>query len=1091
MESKEIKILAVDDNRDNLISLKALVREAFPDASIFMASDGEKGIELAIAQDPDLILLDIVMPGMDGFEVCQKLKADSTLSDIPVVFVTAIKGEKESRIRALEAGAEAFLAKPLDETELTAQIRAMIKIKNANIEKRDKEKHLTRLVADQVSELKETHLATLNLLEDLRKEIESRKKSEETLRESEEKFSLAFMTSPYAVTITRPEDGQFIEVNDAFYAMTGYTREETINNASVAMNLWADVEDRNQVVSELIAGVKVERREFHFKKKNGEILIGSFSAQFVQINNKHYILSSINDITERKQAETLLAQTRQNYETYFNTIDEFLFVLDERGNIIQTNNTVIERLGYTWEELSGKSVLMVHPPDRRNEAGRIIGEMLGGTSGFCTVPVITKSGVQIPVETKVSHGVWDGKPVIFGVTKDITQILLSEKKFSKVFYVNPSPCGLSDFESHRYIEVNEAFNALLGYDKNEVIGKTATELGIMTTKTMDALMLKADSNGRTTNAEAELMAKNGNLKHVLLSAEIISIQDKKYRFTVVHDITERKHNEIVRKIQFNIAYNMLLANNLEQLLEIIRNELKQLLDTTNFFLALYNPATDMLKQVIFIDQNDAFVEWKADESLSGQVVKQAKTLNLDRKGIAQLAAEKGLQLMGTPAESWLVVPLMRDKRAIGVMAIQSYTETAAYDEISTDLMEMVAHELSLFIERREMITDLVIAKDQAEESDRLKSAFLTNMSHEIRTPMNGILGFAGLLKEPGLSGEEQKEYIRIIEKSGTRMLNIINDIIDISKIEAGQMEISVSETNINEQIEYVYTFFKPEAEQKGIRLLINNTLPGKEAGMVTDREKIYAILTNLVKNAIKFCDKGTIEVGYNLAATKQDALMLQFYVKDTGIGIPRNRQQAIFDRFVQADIADKRAFQGAGLGLSISKAYVELLGGRIWVESEEGKGSTFYFTIPFNKKLQEKTIMNQDVKAGHEHGRIRNLKILIAEDDETSEMLVMIAVRMFGKEIIRVCTGTEAVEACRNNPDIDLVMMDIQMPEMDGYEATRRIREFNKVVVIIAQTAYALVGDREKAMEAGCNDYVSKPASIAIIKDLIQKNFKI
>jgi len=240
--------------------------------------------------------------------------------------------------------------------------------------------------------------------------------------------------------------------------------------------------------------------------------------------------------------------------------------------------------------------------------------------------------------------------------------------------------------------------------------------------------------------------------------------------------------------------------------------------------------------------------------------------------------------------------------------------------------------------------ELIAAKDKAEESDKLKSAFLANMSHEIRTPMNGILGFADLLKEPELTGEEKQEYISIIEKSGLRMLNIINDLIDISKVESGQMEISISEINVNEQIEYIYTFFKQEIKRKGMQIIFRNDLSLQEAYIQTDREKLYAILTNLVKNSIKYSDIGTIELGYLLKDN-----FLEYYIKDTGIGIPPDKQEAIFDRFIQADITDKRAFQGAGLGLTISKSYVEMLGGKIWVESENGNGSIFYFTIPYNR----------------------------------------------------------------------------------------------------------------------------------------------
>jgi len=394
-------------------------------------------------------------------------------------------------------------------------------------------------------------------------------------------------------------------------------------------------------------------------------------------------------------------------------------------------------------------------------------------------------------------------------------------------------------------------------------------------------------------------------------------------------------------------------------------------------------------------------------------------------------------------------------------------------------------------DRKLVEQELIKAKEQAEESDRLKLAFLANMSHEIRTPMNGILGFAELLKEPGITGEDQQEYIRIIERSGIRMLNIINDIVDISKIESGLVEVTISETNINKQIEYIYTFFKPEVSGKKLRFSYKNSLPSKEATLRTDREKIYAILINLVKNAIKYTQKGSIEFGYNLKSSDKagNPAELEFYVKDTGIGIPVDRKEAIFDRFIQVDIQDKRAFQGAGLGLSISKAYVEMLGGDIWVESEEGKGSTFYFTIPYNVESEKDIVLNNRIAEVEAVNQIKNLKILIVEDDSISKLLITKAVSIYGGEVLKAGTGVEAVETCLNNPDVDLVMMDVNMPEMNGYEATRQIRQFNKSVIIIAQTAYGLSSDREEAIASGCNDYISKPINIDKLRALIQKYF--
>nr|WP_320117864.1 ATP-binding protein [uncultured Marinifilum sp.] len=237
--------------------------------------------------------------------------------------------------------------------------------------------------------------------------------------------------------------------------------------------------------------------------------------------------------------------------------------------------------------------------------------------------------------------------------------------------------------------------------------------------------------------------------------------------------------------------------------------------------------------------------------------------------------------------------------------------------------------------------EILKAKERAEESDRLKSAFLANMSHEIRTPMNGILGFAELLKDPNLTGDKQVEYIDIIEESGVRMLNLINDIVDISKIEAGLIEVFKTNTNINESMDYMYSFFKPEAEAKGLEFILNVPKKTDLIFIKTDKEKLYAILTNLVKNAIKYTNKGSIEIGF-INKSKN----IEFYVKDTGVGISEDKQNAVFERFMQADLSNKIMQEGAGLGLAITKSFVEVLHGEIWLESKEGEGTTFYFSLP-------------------------------------------------------------------------------------------------------------------------------------------------
>lgn len=386
-------------------------------------------------------------------------------------------------------------------------------------------------------------------------------------------------------------------------------------------------------------------------------------------------------------------------------------------------------------------------------------------------------------------------------------------------------------------------------------------------------------------------------------------------------------------------------------------------------------------------------------------------------------------------------------------------------------------------ELKQTESELIKAKDKAEESDRLKSAFLANMSHEIRTPMNGILGFTNLLRNPDLTGKQQQDYVKIIQKSGDRMLNTVNDIIEISQIETGQITVTSNPVNISKHLKTLNEFFRLEAENKGLQLMIDNQLAKADSLIQTDENKFGSILINLIKNAIKFTDKGRIIIG-----CKKKGEFIEFNVKDTGVGIPANRTEAIFNRFEQADIEDSRALQGSGLGLSIVHSYVDMLGGEIWVKSKEGVGSQFYFTLPYNTVTIKTPEKNLDT-LNKSNIQNKGLKVLISDDDETAIMYLKIILEEFEKEILIAKNGIEAVEICRQHSDIDLILMDIKMPGLNGYEATEKIREFNDRVFIVAQTAFALPGDREKALEAGCDDYISKPINRDVLLELIKKQF--
>jgi len=385
--------------------------------------------------------------------------------------------------------------------------------------------------------------------------------------------------------------------------------------------------------------------------------------------------------------------------------------------------------------------------------------------------------------------------------------------------------------------------------------------------------------------------------------------------------------------------------------------------------------------------------------------------------------------------------------------------------------------------------ELLKAKEKAEENDNLKTAFLNNISHEIRTPFNGILGFLSILQNDDLTTSERKEYTDIINESAFRLMNTINDITELSQIQTGQIRLNKSDFSIPWVIEEVIDLFKTDAKMKGLILTVRNELPEKVTNIFTDRLKLIRILNKLLSNAVKFTKEGSVELAIRLKDTGYDisnCTELEFSITDTGIGIPENKLQTIFEPFIQADSSNTRQFEGSGLGTTIAKAFAEMLGGTIGVESKLGVGSVFRFTIPYQTEYKDNIILNNSSSNGPEK-KPELLKILLAEDDEASSMLLSIIIKTLYRELLIVRTGVEAVETCRDNPDIDLVLMDIRMPDMDGYTATRQIRQFNPEVVIIAQTAHALTSDREEALNSGCNDFILKPIQKEKIVELIQK----
>ncbi|HJZ40267.1 MAG TPA: ATP-binding protein [Bacteroidales bacterium] len=383
--------------------------------------------------------------------------------------------------------------------------------------------------------------------------------------------------------------------------------------------------------------------------------------------------------------------------------------------------------------------------------------------------------------------------------------------------------------------------------------------------------------------------------------------------------------------------------------------------------------------------------------------------------------------------------------------------------------------------------DLIKAKERTEESEKLKNILIANILHEVRAPMNSIIGFSELLNIGNLPIEKRQEYVLTVKNQGIHLLKTIDDMIELTRMESGKITIRKSPCNIDILLhELTVIFNKYKIVENKDCLEIRASYPEKR-GMVifTDPGRLQQLISNLINNAIKFTERGWIEIGYRPVAEER----IEFYIKDTGIGISRDLQKIIFNRFV-ADETLTGKLEGSGLGLTISKNLVRLLGGKIWVESETGKGSTFFFTIPHEEVPETFHTMASEEEIEIPSYSWKDKVILIVEDDEVNYKFLEAVLQDTAIQLLHARNGLQAVELCRTINKIDLVLMDLKMPEMDGFEATRKIREFNKKVPIIAQTAFFHDEELEKCREAGCDDEITKPIEIKVFFEKIDRFLK-
>ncbi|NTW23664.1 MAG: response regulator [Lentimicrobium sp.] len=616
--------------------------------------------------------------------------------------------------------------------------------------------------------------------------------------------------------------------------------------------------------------------------------------------------------------------------------------------------------------------------------------------------------------------------------KEETEIALrqSESRFSLLLN-NISNIAVQCYTADGIVKYwNKASENIYQYTANEALGQSLYDL-IIPDEIKDFVkrdVRKMIETGIGINSEEiRLKRKDGSLVDLYSSHSVLeSGQGEKELYCIDIDITDRIRVEN----------------------DLLNSELKYRNLVENSFIGIYQ--STLQGELLFV--NEAFVRllgYESPDELALIPAEKIYSIPNDRKVLLQ-SITKNNSISGF--ETVLVTKNGQKKHVIINASLE-------FDRIAGMVLDIT--------ERKTVENELIKAKEKAEESDRLKSSFLANLSHEVRTPMNGIVGFAELLLEDEIDVDSKRLYVETITQNSYQLLKIISDIIEISKIETEQLTINNHEFSLNSMIGELERLYAERAFDKSLNFSFSDICDGENLSLVSDEAKIRLILSHLLDNAIKFTETGSIR-----ASCKKSEKYLDFYIEDTGCGVPKAFEELIFEPFRQADDSYNRNHGGNGLGLSIARAYVELLGGNIWLESNTSSGAVFAFRLPMRFKPDESlAALNSDSIESAYSG----FTFLIAEDEITNFVYLKKLLIHSGAIILHASNGKEAIDIVSDNPAVDLIFMDIKMPVIDGIEATRHIKKSHPSLPIIATTAYAMTGDRELCLASGCDGYVSKP----------------
>lgn len=968
------------------------------------------------------------------------------------------------------------------------------------------------------------------LLVGITRDITDRKLAEEALREREERYRSFFKTSKDCVFITS-EDGRWIDFNDAAMELFGYDDREEFFKVRIKV-LYVDPEVRQKHLKYINEHSFSKDYPVDLMKKDGTIIKTLVTSVLVQDVTGKIVgyQGTIRDITEYQRTEERLKKTHDQLLGIIEFLPDATFVINQEGKVIAWNKAMEEITGVLKEDIIGKGnyaygipfygkprPLLIDLIEKRNEEieSKYINIERKGPTIFAEayVPSLYKGrGAHVWVTASL---LYDGNGNLIGSIESIRDITkrkatedmleAAEKKY-RALVENLNDVIFTTDSQGVMTYISPVIEKIIGYKAIEIVGQHFGHF--IHPEDLQGLVasFQRSMEGIIEPFEFRAIDKSNRIHYVRTSSRLILEDDQKLGISgVMTDITERKHAEEALQNKDILLGGVAVATN------ILLTE-ADLNSAINETLALLGEATRVdrvyISNILESDTGKHLgskrFEWERDSNSSqldsselndglchAAMIRWLELLSAGHliKGLAGEFPELDRLILGSQnIKSILVIPILIENRLRGFIGFDDCHSDRIWTGTEISILQATAASIGAAIARRQAEDELRMAKDVAESAAKTKSEFLANMSHEIRTPMNAVIGLTDLLLGSDLT-REQHEYVETIRSSGDSLLSVINEILDFSKIDSGKMELEFQPFELKRCIEVSLNLVRSKASEKSLNLsyTIDDGTPNAIMG---DPIRLQQILANLLSNAVKFTDKGEISVSISSKRLEEPCYEMYFAVKDTGIGIPENKMSRLFQPFTQVDSSTTRRYGGTGLGLAITKKLVEMMGGRIWAESQLGKGSTFNFTIladatfinPASRKADER--QESDTREDRNHV----IRILLAEDNPVNQMVMLKMLNKLGFQADVAANGKEVL-CCLEQQPYDLILMDVQMPEMDGFETARAIRKHwasPDQPKIIAITAYALKGDREKCLDAGMDDYISKPVKLEELKSVLE-----